>query len=781
MHAKKATKSETEAELETRARQALLKALPWLDPKSIEQQVTFTLRFGHATITVDGKEKSKVFGRVDILISYQGVPLLVLELKRANLGITQEDVEQGLSYARVMHPRPPLVLVTDGKKRRLIETHTGADWSPIKKDAAALKALLENVALVAADDMKQAVGRLLADQPARWGSAARAVTNGFLQERTGDWSMDDLPFVEKFILPRMAVAGTVDALKSGQRLILIEGDAVVGKSSALRELVQSLETDPDFDVMILDADSGLDLFTALADIWSAHFAWPLTAAEARHWVQQLSRTPGPALVLAIDDFDGRRSGFRRDLEALTSDLFGDRIRVVLALDPTAAERLSVASNGRTASALKRRGARRLQLGRLSDEEFEQAERHLSTHGVSVMPGAQHTPSLRLPWVLRAMWAAALAKRPGPNMSLVLPSVLGLRLLAQIGGTTHQVGSLRRYAELASLLFDDTLDADRSPELRLEALDSYLIRRDTLRAALDDDEISELAEAGLIRETRSAGGEAVFSIQHPMVLAAALVDEAANRIAEASDDEEVTETLVRFASGVPLGAVIVASAIATRGEHDQRLPGGILTSLMARPPRKERLPDGTAFILNFEGQALDVRVVGEQLEVTLDGETHVIDIEDEPLGETVVDLEPWTILSHLAARRMGVTKPGPKGEGRLDMELMLMIGQYPGILLEVGDRPAPLGLKMHDLPGGGEGLCRSEGIAEPITFALLELFRREPELAGAFVQAAIETGSAALLMRVDTALSLLVHECGMDTGLGDPLKNEVRPALVKLLG
>ena len=105
----KATKGETEAQLETRAKEALLKSLPWLDGKSIKQQVSFTIRFGHAVVTVNGKERERIIGRADILVSVDGKPTLVLELKRPGLGINEDDVEQGLSYARVLQRHAPRI------------------------------------------------------------------------------------------------------------------------------------------------------------------------------------------------------------------------------------------------------------------------------------------------------------------------------------------------------------------------------------------------------------------------------------------------------------------------------------------------------------------------------------------------------------------------------------------------------------------------------------------------------------------------------------------------
>ena len=41
-----------------------------------------------------------------------------LELKRPGSLLTTDDDEQGLSYARMLHPRPPLVVVTNGQATR---------------------------------------------------------------------------------------------------------------------------------------------------------------------------------------------------------------------------------------------------------------------------------------------------------------------------------------------------------------------------------------------------------------------------------------------------------------------------------------------------------------------------------------------------------------------------------------------------------------------------------------------------------------------------------------
>ncbi|WP_456763170.1 hypothetical protein [Bradyrhizobium sp. USDA 4011] len=56
-----------------------------------------------------------------MLVRWNETPLAVLELKRKGSALTEADVEQGLSYASVIRPRFPLVVVTNGDETRILE------------------------------------------------------------------------------------------------------------------------------------------------------------------------------------------------------------------------------------------------------------------------------------------------------------------------------------------------------------------------------------------------------------------------------------------------------------------------------------------------------------------------------------------------------------------------------------------------------------------------------------------------------------------------------------
>ncbi|NIY96695.1 MAG: hypothetical protein HWE39_06280 [Oceanospirillaceae bacterium] len=776
-----ATKSETEAQLETRARDALLKALPWLDGKEIEQQTSFTIRFGHAVLHVDGKERQLVTGRADILVTVRGVHTLVLELKRPGLGINDDDVEQGLSYARILHPRPPLVLATDGTERRLVETQTGMDWRPASQGEEALKALLDNVALVAADDMKRATSRLLGTDPKAWIEAVRAVSDYFIEERTGGWTTPELPFVNGFLFSRKAVAEAVKALKDGKRLVFVEGDPVSGKSSALRALAEQLNAGDNFAVLTLDADSGIDLFSALSDILSSQLFWPITPHEARHWVQQLSRTEGPPLVVAVDDFGGARGRFRQDLEALTSPLFGDRIRVVLALDTGAAHRLLTSSNGRTPSALKRRDPERFFLEPLDDDEYATARDHLKEHGISIMAGGERSREYRLPWVLRSMVGSILA---GPTLEpgtvAILPPIPTLQLLSQVEQRYRDMlGAATNYREVAQALVEDLTSDDFTYELRLLSLDTYIVRKSALRELLSDADIRELLDAGLLHEGRSEEGEAILYPKLQDLLALHLAQIFANRITENGDLDDVANDLAGLASSVPLGPVIAAYSIflaaKTRGTLDYKL----IEALRSREPRRENeaLPPGrTVTGLAPDGHMFEMTGLPDgQIELRVGDVTDIVD--GEGIG-SIVDIDPWMILSYLATWRIAVDSKDEDRSARLDAVLMLQIGSYPEPLIKPGNVSDMV--ETHSLPGGVEAL-HFNGIFEPVTYAMLLFFTREPEHAATFVAAAREKESLPLMLRIDAALTQLAHFSGDASEVAAELLREVvRPAVEALL-
>ena len=137
-----------------------------------------------------------------------------------------------------------------------------------------------------------------------------------------------------------------------------------------------------------------------------------------------------------------------------------------------------------------------------------------------------------------------------------------------------------------------------------------------------------------------------------------------------------------------------------------------------------------------------------------------------------------ILSYLATWRMAVDSNDEDRSARLDGILMLQIGSFPEPLIKPGNVSDMV--ETHSLPGGGEAL-HFNGIFEPITYAMLLLFTREPEHAATFVVAALERESLPLMLRIDAALTQLADFTGNASETAAELLREVvRPAVEALL-
>lgn len=107
---------------------AVLKTLFPAGGVSVTHQFQFSLRLGHHDKKIDGRKGWVSKGRLDVLLSSGSEHAAVLELKHEDLDLTDDDRDQGLSYARLLQPMPPLVIVSNGRVTRFYTTIDGSPW-----------------------------------------------------------------------------------------------------------------------------------------------------------------------------------------------------------------------------------------------------------------------------------------------------------------------------------------------------------------------------------------------------------------------------------------------------------------------------------------------------------------------------------------------------------------------------------------------------------------------------------------------------------------------------
>jgi len=760
MAVKKTTKSPTEADFEAEVHRALRVAFPWLPDGSIQHQTTFSFAFGGKRITVDGTRRNAAQARADILVYWNQRPLAVLELKRAGVALDTDDENQGLSYARVLHPRPPLVVVTNGADVRLLETHTGEEWNPDDRSQESLADLLKAASRVATHDLKSAVSTLMGSNPEIWAQAVWQMSKENLADSSGDWSDALLPFVPGFLIPRQATQTVLQKLRDGQRLVLVEGPPLIGKSNVLRELIQQTEGADDLVTFFVETDAGAGVLQQLADALAQALNWPVNKDECRNWLLRLSNSGGPALVLAVDGVGLSRDDFRKDVEDLSSQAFGPSVRLVLALDDTVADRLVVNSTGRKASAIGRRAVR-VPLVRLDDSEFTAATRVLWDHRAGVMHGGQVSHELRLPWVLRAVMSEIVLRPQYADEKLAasIPPLLGLDLIGHTR-TRFTDDELRRlFRGTAQAVISDSQDRKRPISLILESIAVYVVRRETLRRFLDYAEVELLIERGCLRPVIHDSGAPILVVRIPELLASEAADLLAVELVQRAqiDADNAAEWLSNAAGGLPLGDIVAAQALLDAAMRHGSLPFNLITALINSPPREEAVRPGTKVAMHVPGAGVMDMTFREQgvVEIESGGQRHLItpDPGDEE-HVTYTSFNSWLILSYLGGCTFALENE-ERQLGRVDPAVLLEVGACPIVLRRPGPDANQSGILTHHIPGHGAIVCHKAGIVEPITQSILRFLSSEGEGAEQWIEEAVSRNSLPLLARIDIALRQLL--------------------------
>src|SRR3990172_2269080 len=121
----------TEEDIKTKVLIPWLKSLGFSEDE-LKFEDSFSLHIGKYTARVDTNEQIRTAQpRSDILVKRNGKNLFIIEVKTDAKNLTDEDRDQAVSYARLVHPMAPLAIVTNGRDFRIYKS---GDKQEIEKE-----------------------------------------------------------------------------------------------------------------------------------------------------------------------------------------------------------------------------------------------------------------------------------------------------------------------------------------------------------------------------------------------------------------------------------------------------------------------------------------------------------------------------------------------------------------------------------------------------------------------------------------------------------------------
>lgn len=764
----------TEANFETALSEVLSAVFPMFAREDIKHQTTYAIRIGHGEHTLRGGAAAWAKGRSDIVLWHKGKPLAVFELKRPDIALSDEDWQQGRSYARLLVPMAPLVIVSNSDETKVFDSFSGNELKSV--DGAKLESLLKNAARVAVADLRHAIETLLGTDASVWVSAVRQLTVSHMGDLTGEW--DDLlrPFPVGLLLPRKATGVVQDLLERSDKIPIVTGSPLAGKSNVLREVAMRNVDSEQFAVLFLDhGSSAHGIFQTIANLLSALFELQVSVDQVRGWLRSISRlSGGPTFVIAIDGVDA--AALRAELDELVSEGFGTRLRIVIAVDEGELRRLILNNSGRHKTRIGNRAAL-VPVDVLDDEEFELVAAILYERRLVLTGGSHRAAEYRVPWLLRTIIARLSRdlEAKAQDVAAALHSVPSWEpldfALRRFSGDQQLLGQYGAVAEAVLRL----LDSESLP-MRARALlmSCYLCDPKSLAERLGESEVSELRRGGYLKTTLLEDGSRLYVPQLPHLVAAMIALKLAHqlKVELQSNPEQAAAAFVRRCANLYNGEVIGARALLFFGQYNHELPEPLIRYLMDHPPVSCVVPPGTRAALLANGSWCEIEVGegGKVFFVKPDGERVLLTNEEPSEGmRTHAEFTPWLILSHLANVPLAAFDADTGSyQGRVDLTILCDVGACPIILRRPeGSDPEPV--LSHEI-GNEVIVCHQEGIIEPITMAIHRTMLQGRLAGESLIRKAVARKSLSLLSRINIALE--GFEGSADNELADWAK-EVR--------
>ncbi|OKS86110.1 AAA family ATPase [Mucilaginibacter polytrichastri] len=294
-----------EATLEARLHGVLETLFPTFRQMKVVHQGSFSIHFGHRAVKVDLKDPSNYPKRAifDMLLTCEDLNIMLVELKTEGHTITPEDIEQGLSYGRLIHPMPPLVLLSNGTDNFLFDTYTK---KPIDQTVIDLDFIKKRIDLnfgLKTRDFASVVNFLLNREPELVGKVFRGISKKNFERQMGGLGELNKAIAPTFQIKRRLVRRLYRQTLTQPGLFGLIGPAFSGKTCILYQFFRNYGYQKDMYVLYIDLkDWNYSLFQQLANAFQKETKGSVSTAQIKDWIMDLlNNEDDTRLVILLDN------------------------------------------------------------------------------------------------------------------------------------------------------------------------------------------------------------------------------------------------------------------------------------------------------------------------------------------------------------------------------------------------------------------------------------------------------------------------------------------------
>ena len=599
-----------EATLEARLNRVLTTVFPTFKEVKVEHQKSFSIKFGHHNVDVDLKEPSKYPSRAifDILLTIGGENIILLELKKESIALTEEDALQGISYARLVHPMPPLTLVSNGLDNQFYNTYTKEKIEKTSVDFDFVQRLTNNSFSLATNDFKNAVNLLLNREPELFSKVINQITESKFGRLLGDIDDFTKSISPNFLIERQNIEEVISHFSKGSALVGIIGSAFSGKTNLLYQFFLKVKSEKDFLLYLDCNDHNYSIFQQLANHFTQNAKISITKDKIREWlINALTDLPEGKFYLLLDNFNNDiPEAIKSEIIELIDIFKGVNHHTLYTIDEFNYKRVAYVENRQYKTIIGEQ-SKLIQLDELSDDEYNATNQLLfDKYRIAIEHGGHYTPEYREPRILRHL--VSLYREEGElneEKFIKIDAVPNLNLLNAISSNktyTKQIKNL--YNKIVFCFFAEKEIRKSSANLSIMASGSGAITTNTFKRFFSDD-FETLVKSSVVVFREISNGMTVIYPKFQELISTHSIPVISKLIIQQNSQgksiEELCTLLIDTVTPIPYCDIVatgVLMEIARNNEVD--LFSELIQQLLKIPPRFEKIERGTKALMYAEG-------------------------------------------------------------------------------------------------------------------------------------------------------------------------------------
>lgn len=737
-----------EATLEARIHKVLDITFPTFREFNIEHQKYFSIRLGHHEVTVDHElpPSRPVKAKLDILLRSGEQNIILLELKKEGLPLTDEDRDQGISYARLIHPMPPLVLISNGHDNVFYNTYTREPVAKDNLDMDIVQQMTNNSFEIAMNEFKDAVNVLLNRQPEIFSKIINKLSEKNFSIMKG--SVDEVlkPICDAFLLPRQVSSRIYSTFQKGNHLIGLIGPAFSGKTNVLYQFYQTYTSKAQHYVLYIDCQSiQYSLFQQLANYFSRETKVNVTKDKIREWLNSsFYEDNNSQLYLMLDNFNDKlQADVKSEIYEVLDMISGTKHGIIFTIDEISFTKLSLVEDRKYASVIGVQ-SKQIHLTFLQQEEYNQAEKIMAEFfSICIQKGGYYASEYRQPRILRQLAAIYSVVKFLPGQGTKINAVPDFEFFSFFARNEIYAKSVHSKSKILAtgFLLDDDL-RKQFPELKIASSTVGALSENIIKEKFPS-EFDGILNSGLtvLKEYSSLVPMLIPKI--PELLAFYAVDIIVEEIKVMIDQpankfENILAFFVKKAKSLPYSDLVGTGVLRKLSVIDGVLFSKIIGSFLVDKPEEDNLSAGAQVML-FDEKIGPVTIK--------------IPENTEEVGE-IFDPFAYAVLSQLAGYPMKVTTESEDDQGsEFNTYLIEKIGSWNGFIPRYDHNSFSnlQGFHVHIIEGVGDIICETTGIIEPIVQSIQKYFIKMPHALDNLIEKGFEENNFHLLWRCYLAL------------------------------